>query len=98
MGVRAQVQLLKSYAEKDPTYNSPRADPDLNGPAGCCVAWFDLGGVWASAPNYGPHILDAYLAMLEWLIAYRPTEPLIPPAAPSADVAQSVASAFATGG
>jgi len=98
MGVRAQVQLLKSYAEKDPTYNSPRADPNLSGPAGCCPAWFDLGGVWASAPNYGPHILGGYLDMLDWLITYRPTEPLISPDIPSVDVAKSVASAFTIGG
>ena len=39
IGVRAQIQLLKSYAEEDPTYNSPRADPELNGPAGCCSHW-----------------------------------------------------------
>ncbi len=83
IGVRAQVQLLKSYAEEDPTYNSPRADPALNGPAGCCIAWIDLGGVWASAPNYGPHIMAIYLAMLDWLVTYRPTEPLVPPSPPA---------------
>jgi len=54
--------------------------------------------VWASAPNYGPHILGGYLDMLDWLITYRPTEPLISPDIPSVDVAKSVASAFTIGG
>ncbi|MGZ4681509.1 MAG: glucosaminidase domain-containing protein [Acidimicrobiales bacterium] len=89
MGVRAQIQLLKSYAEVHPTYNSPRADPGLDGPAGCCTTWSDLTGVWASDPNYGPHILGGYLTMLEWLITYRPTEPLVP-AVPDAPVASPV--------
>jgi len=80
IGVRAQIQLLKSYAESSPQYNSPRADATLDGPAGCCPNWTDLTGVWASDPNYGPHILNGYQAMLEWLVTYRPTEPLLPPA------------------
>jgi hypothetical protein len=39
--------------------------------------------VWASDPNYGPHILGGYLSMLQWLITYRPLEPLVPPAPPA---------------
>jgi len=71
LGVLAQIQLLKSYAETSPTYNVARADPSLNGPAGCCQTWTQLGGVWASDPSYGPHILARYADMLEWLVARR---------------------------
>ena len=71
VGVLAQIQLLKSYAETNPTYNSPRADPNINGPAGCCQTWTQLGGVWASDTNYGPHILARYADMLEWLVVHR---------------------------
>lgn len=71
VGVLAQIQLLKSYAETNPTYNSPRADPNINGPAGCCPTWSQLGGVWASDTNYGPHILARYADMLEWLVLKR---------------------------
>jgi hypothetical protein len=71
VGALAQLQLLKSYVERDPTYVLPRADPKLNGPAGCCQTWTELGGVWASDPNYGPHILARYADMLEWLVVTR---------------------------
>jgi hypothetical protein len=70
-GALAQLQLLKSYAEVDPTYELPRADPDLDGPAGCCPNWADLGGVWATDGGYGPRILGRYAEMLEWLVAER---------------------------
>jgi len=71
VGVLAQIQLLKSYAEPKPTYNLPRADKDLKGPAGCCTSWMALGGVWASDTGYGPHILAYYQQMLEWLVTAR---------------------------
>jgi len=75
VGVLAQIQLLKSYAEPKPTYNLPRADKKVNGPAGCCPTWTELGGVWASDTNYGPHILAYYAQMLEWLVALRSAAP-----------------------
>ena len=70
-GVRAQVQLLKSYAEPTPTFANPMVDPRLHGPAGCCQAWIDLGGVWASDTGYGPRILARYRDMLQWLVLTR---------------------------
>ena len=73
IGVLVQIQLLKSYAETDPTYNLPRAAPNVNGPRGCCQTWTELGGVWATDPNYGPLILGYYNDMLEWLVAQRST-------------------------
>jgi hypothetical protein len=71
LGVLAQIQLLKSYAQPDPVYNEPRADPGLNGPIGCCPTWTALGGVWATDAGYGGRILGYYAAMLDWLVAVR---------------------------
>ena len=80
LGVRGQIQLLKSYAEKSPTYTNPLVDPRLVGPAGCCQTWTQLTRTWASDPNYGPKILGVYQAMLEWLAKVRAAEPGPPPA------------------
>ena len=71
VGALAQIQLLKGYSETNPTYNVPRAAPNLNGPRGCCQTWTELGGVWATDPNYGPRILGNYDDMLAWLVAER---------------------------
>lgn len=70
-GVLAQIQLLESYARVDPVYERPRVDPSLNGPAGCCQTWNQLGGVWATDGGYGPRILTRYAEMLEWLLIER---------------------------
>jgi hypothetical protein len=80
LGVRAQMQLLKSYAETDPTYANPLVNSKLHGPAGCCQTWTQLTRKWASDPNYGPKILSVYEAMLEWLLTQRATETGPPPA------------------
>ncbi len=80
LGVRGQIQLLKSYAEKTPKYANPLVDPRLVGPAGCCATWTQLTKTWASDPNYGPKILGVYQAMLEWLLKVRAAEPGPPPA------------------
>jgi hypothetical protein len=80
LGVRGQIQLLKSYAEKTPTYVNPLVDPRLVGPAGCCQTWTQLTKTWASDPNYGPKILGVYLGMLQWLLKVRGAEPGPPPA------------------
>jgi Mannosyl-glycoprotein endo-beta-N-acetylglucosaminidase len=80
LGVRGQIQLLKSYAEKTPKYANPLVDPRLVGPAGCCATWTQLTKTWASDPNYGPKILGVYQAMLAWLLKVRAAEPGPPPA------------------
>jgi len=80
LGVRGQIQLLKSYAEKDPHYANPLVDSRLHGPAGCCQTWTQLTRTWASDPNYGPKILGVYEAMLEWLLTERESESGPPPA------------------
>lgn len=71
LGVRAQIQLLKSYAEVFPSYVHPLVDARLKGPAGCCPTWNRLTRVWATDPNYGPVILGVYQKMLEWLVVER---------------------------
>jgi hypothetical protein len=69
-GVRAQIQLLRVYA--DPTLNSitdfahPVAllhEPRLRS-TGFAQTWYALGGRWATGPNYGFHIYDIYLQMV----------------------------------
>jgi hypothetical protein len=80
-GVRAQIQLLKSYVYEQPEYKNPLVDRRLRGPAGCCQTWNELSGVWASAGGYSAHIMRIYQDMLEWLYVQRTGVP--PPARPS---------------
>ena len=82
LGVLAQIQLLESYADDDPVYELPRADPGLDGPSGCCPTWADLGGVWATDTGYGPRILGRYAEMLEWLVAARTARAGLSPGPP----------------
>lgn len=79
LGVRAQIQLLKSYAEDHPDYHHKLVDPRLHGPAGCCQSWNDLTRQWATDPTYGPKILDVYRKALDWLVVKRGGQ--IPPGA-----------------
>jgi hypothetical protein len=84
-GVRGQIQLLKSYAERTPVYKNPLVDRRLRGPAGCCQNWNQLTHVWASDPNYGPVILGVYEKLLTWVVMTRsangglPPTPRVPP-------------------
>jgi hypothetical protein len=80
LGVRAQIQLLKSYVFEQPEYVNDLVDRRLRGPAGCCQTWSELSGVWASAGGYSAHIMRIYQQMLEWLYQRRTGSP--PPAAP----------------
>jgi hypothetical protein len=64
LGVRAQIQLLKSYALKKPIYVNPLVDQRLHGPAGCCPTWGDLTLKWATAPTYGPRIMAIYTDLM----------------------------------
>jgi hypothetical protein len=68
-GVRAQIQLLRFYA--DPTMTVRRLahpavrDLDRLGVKGCCPTWYSLTGTWATAPTYGPVILGLYQQVLD---------------------------------
>jgi hypothetical protein len=70
-GVRAQIQLLKSYVFERPEYRFDLVDRRLRGPAGCCQTWNQLTGVWASASHYGPSLLAIYLDMAEFALGWR---------------------------
>ena len=71
MGVRAQIQLLKSYAIASPTYVNPKVDSRLRGPAGCCPTWIDLTTVWATDPTYGPKVMLIYSDIVAFALARR---------------------------
>jgi hypothetical protein len=70
LGVRAQIQLLRVYA--DPSLKDiiqlahPVAllhEPHLKG-SGHSRTWYSLGGTWATGPNYGFHVYDIYMKIV----------------------------------
>lgn len=71
MGVRAQIQLLKSYAVRGPEYANDLVDRRLRGPAGCCETWGDLTTVWATDPGYGPKVMFLYSDMVDHALRRR---------------------------
>jgi hypothetical protein len=71
MGVRAQIQLLKSYALTSPPYVYPKVDGRLRGPAGCCQTWGALTTVWATDPTYGPKVMLIYSDIVAYALARR---------------------------
>jgi hypothetical protein len=71
LGVRAQIQLLKSYAIKKPQYASDLVDKRLRGPAGCCPTWGDLTTVWATDPGYGPKVMFIYTSLVDYALQRR---------------------------
>ena len=89
MGVRAQIQLLKSYAIGSPTYVHNKVDSRLRGPAGCCPTWGGLTTVWATDPTYGPKVMLIYSDIVAYALSRRaagqgfddPREPLPLPSA-----------------
>lgn len=90
-GVRAQIQLLRIYVDKNfGPDNSP--DPILLkgtlklGFRGKVQTWWDLWGTWATGALYGEHVYDLYLQIVAFAATdppnYPPT-PLPPPRAPA---------------
>jgi hypothetical protein len=71
LGVRAQMQLLKSYAMKKPPYANALVDKRLRGPAGCCQTWGDLTTVWATDPTYGPKVMLLYSQLVHHALERR---------------------------
>jgi hypothetical protein len=80
IGVRGQIQHVKSYANRDAEFANPLVDKRLRGPSGCCATWAELTGVYATDTNYGPKILSIYQLMLEWLVPRRVMTALAAPA------------------
>ena len=70
-GVRAQLQLLRGYADRNVTPDDLPGGPvaPINvsslGVRGCCTTWWGLSGVWASALHYGGSILALYESALD---------------------------------
>lgn len=69
-GVRAQVQLLRTYAEPGLTTADlanppdPRLPPEKSGVRGCCPTWTSLTGVWATDPGYGAKLMKIWNAIM----------------------------------
>lgn len=69
MGARAQMQLLRTYADDNLTADRLANPPAGRAPErvsvrGCCDTWMELSGVWATGPGYGVKILTIYNEML----------------------------------
>lgn len=69
LGVRAQMQLLHTYADDNLTtdrlaYPPVGRSPERSHVRGCCDTWMELSGVWATGPGYGVKILTIYNEML----------------------------------
>jgi Mannosyl-glycoprotein endo-beta-N-acetylglucosaminidase len=99
LGARAQIQLLRTYADPEVTAKSLANPPvgkapEAVGVRGCCSTWMALSGRWATGPGYGIKILTVYNQMLEYAASRRvaaqasPAVPAAPvPAAAPAPVA-----------
>jgi hypothetical protein len=68
-GVRAQIQLLRNYADRSATaarltYPAVLPNFDTFGLQGSAPTWNGLTGRWASATDYGDKILGVYVQIL----------------------------------
>jgi len=68
-GVRAQMQLLRTYADGEVGIGGFAHAAVLPGSLrlgfrGFVRSWWDLGGRWASGPDYGSHVYDIYLRIV----------------------------------
>ncbi len=71
-GVRAQIQLLRAYADATVTatnLGNPPVDPKL--PSfflkGRSPTWNGLTGTWATSTTYAPKIFELYFRILAWV-------------------------------
>jgi hypothetical protein len=77
IGVRAQIQHLKAYANKD-ALKQPTVDPRFAlVTRGVAPNWENLGGRWAADTTYGAKILAVYDAVK----AFKTPAPVTPPPA-----------------
>jgi len=75
-GVRAQIELLRAYSDKNFVSSSVHRPLSYHGldtlsVRGKCPTWVDLGGVWASGKKYGQDILHLYLTALEYTMSHE---------------------------
>ncbi len=80
LGARAQMQLLKAYADPTTTAASLARPSVLRPPErlsvrGCCSTWMALAGVWATNREYGVKILTLYDDLLRFSAQRRPAPP-----------------------
>ncbi len=89
LGARAQIQLLRTYADATATAATLARPPASRAPEkvyvrGCCATWMSLAGVWATNRQYGIKILTLYDQLLRSTVERRqqaaPAEPV--PSAP----------------
>ncbi len=71
-GARAQMQLLKIYANPGLTasqFANPKVrwDPEKLGVRGCCATWKDLAGVWATNTSYFGQIQTVWNEIVTWV-------------------------------
>jgi hypothetical protein len=71
-GVRAQIQLLRAYADPNMTAENlghPPVDPKLLDffLKGRAPTWAGLTGTWATSTTYAPKIFEVYLRILAWV-------------------------------
>ncbi len=72
IGVRAQMQLLRVYAQpglRNSMLGNPAVDPrlDTHYLKGKVQTWAGLTGTWATARAYGDRIIEIFSEMLAWL-------------------------------
>jgi hypothetical protein len=76
LGVRGQMQLLRTYATPGLT-GARLADPPAIAAVtpqndfrrGCCASWMALTGTWATSTTYGAAILNVYQQILEYTVS-----------------------------
>lgn len=78
LGVRAQIQALKIYVTPkdfgpdDLVYESQFSEGIFRlGFRGDVQSWWDLTGRWATAADYGNHVYNLYMQMVEFALARR---------------------------
>lgn len=77
-GVRAQIQLLRNYADPTATTATLRNPPVMPGYdtfflKGRAPTWQHLTGTWASSTTYGEKIMRIYSNIVRWLGNNPPT-------------------------
>lgn len=75
MGVRAQIELLKAYADPFFTEETTARPPVYKGIDTLSVhgkepTWDSLSGVWSSGKSYGQDVLALYQSMVTWALAH----------------------------
>jgi len=68
-GIRAQLELLKNYADAHYVSRDMKW-VNLSSIHGRVTTWIGLGGTWSTDPVYGSHVLGIYLSILTWALSH----------------------------